>query len=91
MRSEELYRCRVCGLEHSDPPWGIDGRTPSYEYCACCGVEFGYGDATPGAARKTRSRWLATGAEWADADERPCGWLVDDQLCGVPEGYRDRS
>jgi len=83
-----MYRCRVCGLDLPEPPWGVDGRTPSYEYCPCCGVEFGYRDATPFAARNFRRAWLKAGAIWTDADERPCCWDLVSQLSDVPEEFR---
>lgn len=50
--------CRVCGKIQSDPPWGLDGQCPTYEICDCCGVEFGYGDCTPEAARAWRKHWI---------------------------------
>lgn len=88
MRSSELNRCRVCGLDLPEPPWGVDGRSPTYEYCPCCGVEFGYGDASPAAAKRSREAWLQKGAPWSDPEERPCGWDLDEQLAEVPEDFR---
>lgn len=41
METNSFY-CRVCGLYLGYQPWGEDGKTPSYEICPCCGVEFGY-------------------------------------------------
>lgn len=58
----ERWRCRVCGLRQGSPPWGEDGKTPSFEICDCCGVEFGYEDASPKAAEAYRQAWLARGA-----------------------------
>lgn len=88
MSKSDLHRCRVCGLELPDPPWGIDGRSPTYEFCPCCGVEFGYGDATPVAARRTREAWLQRGAAWSEPSEWPCGWDLDEQLADVPKDFR---
>lgn len=88
MSSEAGARCRVCGLELREQPWGFDGTTPLYDYCPCCGVEFGYQDASPTGARNYRARWLATGAEWAARDERPSHWDIDEQLKHVPLPYR---
>ena len=34
-------------------------KTPSFGICDCCGVEFGYEDATPEAAGACRRSWLA--------------------------------
>jgi hypothetical protein len=45
MKNDEDYICRVCGLELEEPPWGDDSKSPTFEHCPYCGVEFGYGDA----------------------------------------------
>lgn len=55
---DQLYKCRVCGFPQADPPWGLDGRTPSFDICACCGVEFGYEDATAEGVERYRQEWL---------------------------------
>ena len=88
MRSDELNRCRVCGLALAEPPWGADGRSPSYEHCPCCGVEFGYSDATQLAAQRSREAWLHNGANWSEPSERPCDWELDAQLENVPADFR---
>lgn len=88
MRSRDLCRCRVCGLELSEGPWGNGGRSPSYDYCPCCGVEFGYADASVLGAQRFREAWLREGAIWSEPDERPCRWVLDEQLSGVPEKFR---
>jgi hypothetical protein len=43
---DESYYCRVCGLEQDFQPWGKDGKTPAFEICGCCGVDFGYQDCS---------------------------------------------
>lgn len=58
--------CKVCGYRASDPPWGADGRTPLFEHCPCCGVEWGYQDATLSGVQRFRSVWLSAGAPWRD-------------------------
>lgn len=83
-----LDRCRVCGLQMPQPPWGIDGRSPTFEHCPCCGVEFGYADATPVAARRYREAWLEEGARWSEPEEAPCCWALDEQLAAVPPDFR---
>lgn len=55
--SNDLYKCRVCGAQHYDMPWGPDGRTPSCEICECCGVEFGYEDCNEVAIQAYIERW----------------------------------
>lgn len=86
MRNSDAHRCRVCGLLLEDP-WGVDGRTPLYEHCPCCGVEFGYQDATPQGARKFREAWLASGANWDEPSKRPPRWDAIEQLMHLPEGF----
>lgn len=82
------YLCRVCGLEQSEPPWGEDGRSPTYGFCPCCGVEFGYGDASLVAIRTHREKWLSTGAKWDSPGLRPDDWELNEQLKCIPTEYR---
>jgi len=88
MPNDDLSRCRVCGLELDEPPWGLDGKTPLFEHCSCCGVEFGYQDATPAGARKFREAWVASGAVWDEPARKPAVWSVEVQLAKLPEGFR---
>ena len=82
------YVCRVCGLVLEDPPWGIDGRTPLFEYCPCCGVEFGYGDATPIGAKRWRLKWISNAAVWSEPSQEPAGWSLESQLGNLPPEFR---
>jgi len=50
--------CRVCGYNNLEPPWGDDGKSPTYDYCPCCGVEFGYQDACIEGIKSYRKKWL---------------------------------
>jgi hypothetical protein len=59
--------CRVCGYEPKAPPWGQDGLTPSFEFCPCCGAEWGYQDATAVGVARFRQFWLDQGAPWRDS------------------------
>lgn len=77
------WACRVCGRLHEGPPWGEDGRTASFEICRCCGVEFGYEDVSPQAARHYRAAWLAGGAVWFSPEARPPEWSLEAQLVRV--------
>jgi hypothetical protein len=78
--------CRVCGLEQATPPWGDDGRTPTFEICDWCGVEFGYEDATPRGVAAHRERWLRGGATWFRPEKRPPAWELSVQLARVAPG-----
>ena len=86
--SDELLICRVCGLRQASPPWGQDGNSPTYEFCPCCGVEFGYGDATVVGTKRWRESWLSAGAKWFESDSRPSDWDADAQLAQLPDAYR---
>lgn len=63
--------CRVCGAEQFFLPWGADGKTPSFEICDCCGVEFGYEDSTQAVVEHYRAQWVASGAKWFNAKKQP--------------------
>jgi hypothetical protein len=88
MDSRDTPQCRVCGLQLDEPPWGHDGRAPLYEHCPCCGVEFGYQDATPAGAKKFREAWLAAGGNWDEPQQKPQEWDASKQLAHVPERFR---
>ena len=81
------HTCRVCGLANEEPPWGPDGRLPTFDICDCCGVEFGYEDNSPASTRAYRQRWLGLGASWFSPKDRPDLWELDAQLRRVPEGF----
>jgi hypothetical protein len=80
----DQYACRVCGLLQEEPPWGTDGASPTFGICDCCGVEFGYEDATPAATRRYRETWLGRGAPWTSPKEKPAGWSLERQLEQIP-------
>lgn len=88
MLNEKLIRCRVCGLRQDELPWGDDGQSPIYDFCPCCGVEFGYGDATPLARQRWRQQWISLGSPWAEPQRKPVGWDLDEQLRHIlpPQG-----
>lgn len=69
MYGTDQHHCGVCGLDAGEPPWGADGRTPSFGYCPCCGVEWGYQDSSAAGIERFRSAWLSAGAPWQDASE----------------------
>lgn len=81
------YNCRVCGITLDESPWGADGKTPTYEICVCCGVEFGYEDYTLESIRQYRSEWLKNGAKWFEPKYKLFNWDLDKQLTQIPEDY----
>lgn len=76
----EIYLCRVCGLEQLEPPWGDDGKSATFDICDCCGVEFGYEDATLSGIRRYREKWLTNGAKWNTTKSIPDNWMLHQQL-----------
>ncbi|MDR6496626.1 hypothetical protein J2797_006553 [Paraburkholderia terricola] len=77
--------CRVCGYEVSEPPWGEDGDSPTWDICPCCGTEFGYEDCTPASAQKKRELWISSGEKWFDASKKPMDWNYDGQRFNIPD------
>ncbi len=83
--SNKIMRCRVCGLLQEEPPWGHDGKSPTYDFCPCCGVEFGYGDASLVGIRQWREKWIAAGANWDVPEQKPANWDRQEQLSRVAD------
>lgn len=79
--------CRICGYYSNSPPWGEDGRSPSYNFCACCGVEFGNEDYTANSARSFRNEWIARGMPWDDPAKRPAEWEPCKQMQNIPTEF----
>lgn len=63
-----------------DPPWGLDGRCPTYEYCPCCGVEWGYQDSLPASVERFRSEWVRRGGTWTDRTVPADGLTTNERL-----------
>ncbi|MCH9634062.1 MAG: hypothetical protein S4CHLAM7_08000 [Chlamydiae bacterium] len=79
--------CRICGRLQSDPPWGEDGKTPSYDICDCCGVEFGYQDCIIEGIRKYRKKWIEKGCIWDSPENKPLNWSLEDQLKNISNEF----
>lgn len=78
------YTCHVCGYpELSDPPWGDDGKSSSFDICPCCGVEYGYEDAREAAMLKFRQQWIASGGKWFNERLKPRDWDMKKQLLNI--------
>ena len=80
--------CRVCGYELSEPPWGEDGQSPSWDICPCCGTEFGYNDCTLASVQKNRGEWILNGKKWFDKTKKPEDWNFDAQQANIPEEWK---
>ncbi len=87
MSNSSELNCRVCGFEQVEPPWGVDGLTPEFLICECCGTEFGYEDVTVESARHARAAWLAKGTRWFVSEARPLNWALEEQLRNVPTRF----
>jgi hypothetical protein len=77
---KDSMHCRVCGLRQLEPPWGEDGQTPNYDYCPCCGIEFGYQDTSAVGVARARRKWVESGYLWSDPTAKPAGWGPQEQL-----------
>ena len=83
-----MYYCRVCGLYSEELPWGEDGKTPSYDFCYCCGVEFGYEDYIVETVKCYRNEWIENGAKWSEEEFKPENWDLEEQMKNIPERFR---
>lgn len=88
MNNNEFYACRICGTEQLDPPWGVDGQTPNYDICDCCGVEFGYEDMSVDSIKVYRQKWVESSADWYRKKNKPQEWSLEKQFQNIPKQYR---
>ncbi|WP_061224952.1 hypothetical protein [Leptospira weilii] len=79
------YLCPVCGYELDFLPW--EDLDPSFGICHCCGIQFGYTDATPEGEGKEeqdsyREWWISHGMEWQSKGifDPPPNWDPKEQL-----------
>jgi hypothetical protein len=80
-----MFACLVCGYPAgNEPPWGADGRCPTYDICPCCGCEFGYEDSRASGIKNYREAWIAEGCQWFDPKQKPKDWKLDDQIQNIP-------
>ena len=73
--------CPVCGYPLGNyNPWGDDGKTPTFDICPCCGVEWGNEDYTTESRTEYRNKRLADGAKWFEPQKKPVNWNLEEQL-----------
>jgi len=79
------YICPVCGFNGIDEPPYDEDLMASYKNCPCCGVEFGYDDFKLDNVTfvVAREKWLKSGAQWAQKNEKPSDWNLEEQLKNV--------
>lgn len=82
------HECKVCGCYSENFPWGEDGKSPSYQICTCCGVQFGKEDSTLESIKEYRTEWISKGGVWFAKKERPDGWNIELQIENIPEKFR---
>jgi hypothetical protein len=87
MINKNKYFCRICGLYHEDPPWGNDNISPSFDFCDCCGCEFGYEDIQLKSICSYRDKWIKEGAKWFEPKYKPSNWNLNEQLKQIPSLY----
>jgi len=84
----EKFYCRICGYRLCFEPWGDDGKTPTYEICPCCGVEFGNEDCTMKSIKEYRGSWIKSGCKWFDPSKRATTWPWANQQRHIPKKFR---
>jgi hypothetical protein len=78
------YTCPVCGYSDLDePPRGINGKTPSFDICDCCGIQFGYEDTSEPNIIKYRLKWIESGGKWFCQEMKPANWNIREQLKNI--------
>lgn len=82
------HECRVCGFYVEDYPWGEDGKSPAYQICPCCGVQFGKEDITLDEIKKYRTAWVNKGGKWYIEAEKPEEWDMEEQMKNIPEKFK---
>jgi hypothetical protein len=83
-----VHECRVCGCYSVDFPWGEDGKSPTFQLCPCCGVQFGKEDCSLESIKKYRGEWISKGGEWFVKNEKTEGWDMVAQMKNIPDGFR---
>jgi hypothetical protein len=81
------HECRVCGCYSEDYPWGEDGRSPSFEICSCCGVQFGKEDNDFESIKQYRAKWISAGGVWFDKGYKPTQWDITEQMKKIPAEF----
>lgn len=82
------HECRVCGCYSEYFPWGEDGKSPTFQLCPCCGVQFGKEDLTLESIKEYRDGWISKGGKWFVKNEKPESWDVEAQMKNIPDEFR---
>lgn len=87
MDSSDKNRCRICGLDLGEPPWGEDEKCAMYIICECCGAESGIQDYSVKSCREYRENWLSRGGRFREPKYKPADWSLEEQLTHIPRKY----
>lgn len=85
---DERFICCICGYRLKFKICGEDGKSPPYEICPCCGVEFGNEDYTLTPILEYRKKWSESGCNWFLAENKLLDWSYKAQLENVPKVYK---
>lgn len=86
--SPHAHECMVCGCYSVDFPWGEDGKSPTFQLCPCCGVQFGKEDSTMESIKTYRAEWKNSGGNWFMKNEKPEGWDIEEQMKNIPNEFK---
>lgn len=89
MDNNKYDTCRICGFLYPEsPPWGKDGNSPTFNFCICCGVEFGYQDVNLQSSIQYRKNWIKAGMKWDSTYiNQPSDWNPLQQMKNIPQEY----
>lgn len=77
------YICMVCGFPGlNEPPYSLETDEGSFEYCQCCGFQFGFHDGVEDISHEDwRNKWIERGMNWSnDKQPSPLGWSPKNQI-----------
>lgn len=89
MNKEEFqFYCRVCWYKNIDKPWWDNNKTPTFDICPCCWVEFWYEDNNLSSVISYRNKWINDGCNWFDINLKPINWNLNEQLFNIPDNFK---
>lgn len=86
--NDHNFFCRVCGFDQGFAPWGEDNKSPTFDICDCCGVQFGYEDCDLKYVKLFRKNWIEKGAAWSFPKVKPSNWSLEEQMKQIPEEFK---
>ena len=88
MNKKELqFYCRICWYKNINKPWWDDDKTPSFDICPCCWVEFWYEDNNLDSLNFYRNNWIKNWCNWFDINLKPNNWNFAIQKLNIPQDY----